>query len=188
MSDIFDHALEFVLRWEGGFVNDPKDPGGATNHGISFRFLKNQAPELADIDRNGDIDADDVFAMTEANARRIYRRIFWEGLKLERLPDPLAMLVMDTAVNMGKSRAVRILQKAITAFDVDIKVDGILGPVTAGPGVRAVAPDLLAREFVVERIRQYAAICKRNETLKRFLHGWVNRTLALHEAVKPLII
>lgn len=177
---MIDQALEFVLQWEGGFVNDPKDPGGATKYGISFRFLKKQVPELADIDRDGDVDRDDIFSLSEEDARRIYRIHFWEALQLHCLPAPMAIAMMDTAVNMGKSRAVRILQEALVRFGFNLAVDGILGPVTRETAFR-VSESLLLREFFLERIWQYLNICNRNKDLRKFLPGWLNRVRDLNK-------
>jgi lysozyme family protein len=177
---MIDQALEFVLQWEGGFVNDPKDPGGATKYGISFRFLKKQAPELADIDKDGDVDADDIFSLSEEDARRIYRIHFWEALQLHRLPEPIAVAMMDTAVNMGKSRAARILQEALVSLGFNLAVDGIIGPKTRAHAVYALE-NLLLRQFFLERIWQYLNICNRNRNLRKFLPGWLNRVRDLNK-------
>jgi len=176
-------ALDFVLKWEGGFIDDPKDPGGATKYGISFRFLKSLAPELADIDRDGDVDFDDIFSLTEDDAVRIYTDRFWNALELSRLPDGLSVVLMDTAVNMGKSRAVKILQLALVQMEFCIVVDGIMGPKTHAAAIM-VSCDLLLRQFFLERIWQYLNICNYNKNLRKFLPGWLNRVRSLNRVTK----
>jgi len=91
----FERAMEFVFRWEGGYVFDPKDPGGETNWGIS----KRQYPML------------DIKDLTKDEARDIYRHKYWDKAGCGQLTWPLNMVVFDTAVNMGVKRALGFLSR-----------------------------------------------------------------------------
>lgn len=173
-------AIDFVLNHEGGYVNDPMDRGGPTKYGISFRFLRDLAPELADIDGDGDVDADDIRALTEADAATLYRDFFWDGLHLSTLPEAPAIAVMDTAVNMGKGRAVKLLQETINSFGSDIAEDGILGSVTRY-FVTEVDPEALWRGYLLGRMHCYHSIVQENKNLSVFLLGWGNRVRDLTE-------
>jgi len=104
-----EQALNFTLRWEGGYVNDPSDPGGKTKYGISDR-------RDGKIDGNADIDGDgtgdvSIEMISLDQATEIYRRYYWEPAGCSGLELPLAVCVFDTAVNMGVSRALKFLQQ-----------------------------------------------------------------------------
>ena len=182
MKTPLNKALNFILEREGGLVNNPKDPGGITNHGISFRFLKQLHPELADIDGDGDVDADDIRALSQDDARTLYKAEFWDGLKLDLLPWRLAIFTMDTAVNMGKSRAVKIVQAALRGQGRIVVVDGLMGPATRA-AIENVDLDILLRNVIAQRAWSYLSLCRRNAQLKAFLFGWLSRVEALEKAV-----
>ena len=139
MPTAFERAHAFTARWEGGLVDHPDDPGGITNHGVSFRWVKDLAEEARrrclgegrhcencsrqggprcemralDMDTDGDVDADDIRACTKEQAAALFRRHFWDKLACDALPLPLAVTLYDGAVNMGPARAVRQLQAAL---------------------------------------------------------------------------
>ena len=116
MTPDFSAAIKTVLKHEGGFVNDPDDPGGATNWGISLRFLKGQGLEVGDVDHDGDIDADDILKMSQSDAIAIYRQAFWVKNGYGSFPDHrVAAKTFDLCVNMGPRQAHKILQRAINA-------------------------------------------------------------------------
>lgn len=92
----FEKSLEFVLRYEGGYVNDPKDPGGETNFGISKRAHPNV----------------DIKNLTKERAGEIYRDCYWEPTLCPSRPPAEALVVFDTAVNCGNKRAMRWAQSA----------------------------------------------------------------------------
>lgn len=96
MNKNFDFAFSFILRWEGGYVNDPNDPGGETKFGISKRSY----PQL------------DIKNLTEEQAKTIYRRDFWERCGCHEMPWPMDVVVFDTAVNCGPARALRWFKQA----------------------------------------------------------------------------
>lgn len=89
----FDKALKFVLKWEGGYSNDPNDPGGETKFGISKRSY----PEL------------DISKLTLEQAKEIYYQNYWLKSGCNELPFPFNIVVFDTAVNMGRRRAMEFL-------------------------------------------------------------------------------
>ena len=93
MNSDFEKALEFVLKWEGGYSNDPNDPGGETKYGISKRSY----PEL------------DISKLTLGQAKEIYYQNYWKKCSCDELPYPFNIIVFDTAVNMGKRKALESL-------------------------------------------------------------------------------
>ena len=175
----FEKAHDFVSRWEGGYVDNPADPGGATNFGISLRFLKQQGLDIGDIDGDGDIDADDIRNLTAKDAAAIMRREFWDGLGLDDLGKPLcAMVLYDTAVNMGPSYARKLLQKAL-----GVPADGEWGQIT-----RSVLRTCDDRKTAVAmchiRRARYHELVKGNAALGAFLRGWLRRVDSLEREVE----
>lgn len=186
MQHRFDKAMAFVEQWEGGFVNDPRDPGGATKYGISLRFLRSLAPELGDVDGDGDVDADDILALTPERARELYRAHFWDPLGLDHIHVLLALPLFDTAVNMGRRRAVTICQETVRDLGVPVAVDGAMGPITreACLLVLKCRHREVGDRFCLRRCGHYSGIIEANTKLSRYMRGWVNRTVALAEAIR----
>ena len=173
----FEKAHAFVARMEGGFVDDPADPGGTTNYGVSLRFLKTQGLEVGDIDGDGDIDADDIRALTPERAAGVLRRSFWDVFPLDNVPDPLALAVYDTAVNMGVGQAKRLTQKALS-----VDADGRWGPLTWA-AIKA-CTETAALALVECRRARYAALVRNNPALGKFSRGWENRLKALEKEIR----
>jgi lysozyme family protein len=182
MIDRFHDAVDDVLLKEGGFVNHPADPGGATNWGVSLRFLLSERPELftgitLDQDRDGDVDAEDVRDMPRETAIEIYRRCWWDRYGYHRLAVGVGEKVFDMSVNMGPGQAHRLLQQSINDCGGTVAVDGALGPLTVAAANAIDAQRLLDRL----RLRQagfYRALVAQNATLGVFLRGWLNRAAA----------
>jgi lysozyme family protein len=141
-----------VLLEEGGLVDNPKDPGGLTNFGISQRAYPNV----------------NIRGLTAQNATEIYRRDYWPAAHGEELPWPLCLFALDHAVNAGPAGAIRILQR-----ELGLAVDGVFGPATrnalASRGPEAM--QALAERFVVGRIRYYLSL----PTAETFGVGWCGR-------------
>ncbi len=180
----FEHALAFCLKWEGGYVDDPDDPGGATNYGISLRYLKGLPLPYADIDGDGDVDKYDIRSLTPQKAGKLYWRDFWDAPGLDRLCDaerPLfAIAVFDTAVNMGVGRAKRLAQKAAGTRD-----DGIWGPKTWNAFANT-TDAVLARSLCKLRRRHCRAIVRARPRSKKFLAGWLRRASDLEKVLERL--
>ena len=156
-DETFETAIRLVLQHEGGYVNDPDDPGGETNFGISRRTY----PDL------------DIKNLTGEEATEIYRRDWWDKNRFGEIePGSLATGLFDVAVNAGTSRAVTALQKALTATGVSVSVDGKLGPATLAAANGHAKPDALVREFCAQRVMYYTGLEK-----PKYLLGWVRRAL-----------
>jgi len=152
----FDEIIEVVLEHEGGYVNDPKDPGGETNFGIAKRS-------------NPDVD---IKNFTKAEATLIYKTKYWDKNKVESLPEELWHIYFDMCVNMGRSRAVKILQQSAVNRGRNIKVDGGLGPNT----IKALKGVELERVRAF-RVRYYVELVNKKPDLEKFYFGWFRRAL-----------
>lgn len=176
----FDIAIKTVLQHEGGFVNDPRDPGGATNYGVSLRWLRqlgelNAADVLVgDFDNDGDVDADDIRKMQVTDAINLYRKYWWEKYGYEKIQDQaLATKTFDLAVNMGATAAHRCLQRAVRAATREVLLeDGILGPRTLS--VVNNAPSLV----LLAAYRSEAAAYYRLLKKPHYENGWLRRAYA----------
>lgn len=150
MND-FKKAVEFVLKHEGGYVNDPHDAGGETNYGISKRAYPNV----------------DIKNLTRDQAIEIYKRDYWDKLPAT-LPAAVHCVLFDCAVNAGIGRALRILQAAIK-----VGQDGKWGGLSQSALNKYDVNDLLLK-FVTERVMFYSTLT----TFGRYGKGWVSRSLA----------
>jgi len=154
----FKDAVKIILKHEGGYVNDPVDPGGETNMGIS----KKAYPYL------------NIKELTKKDAEDIYFKDYWLKAKVKKIPEELRMIYFDMVVNMGKSRAVKILQTAISAKGVKTTVDGGIGPQTISNALKSgLEPDRL-RSY---RVKYYADLINRKSSLEKYWFGWYRRAL-----------
>ncbi|MDO9499020.1 glycoside hydrolase family 108 protein [Falsiroseomonas sp.] len=164
----FAQAMDFVLRFEGGFVDDPADPGGATNLGISLRYARSKG-RLLDLDRDGDVDAADIRLITKEIASDLYRRDFWDAVQGDDLPAAIAVVAFDAAINCGPARSIRRMQGAVGASQ-----DGVLGPRTRLAISRA-TPGPVVAEMLAQRFVHHANL----PTWRNFGVGWARRCAAL---------
>jgi lysozyme family protein len=169
-STAFDAALPFVLRWEGGFVDHPKDPGGRTNKGVTQRVY------TAWRARRG-LPHQDVRHITDAEVKAIYESDYWLPPRCDQLPARLDLVQFDTAVNMGPGRAVRFLQAA-----VGCGVDGQFGTGTAQAVARCEPRSALAA-YCSAREGYYRRLVAAKPDLQVFLKGWLNRLNSLRREV-----
>lgn len=124
MKKNFKTIMDHVFQWEGGYVDHPRDPGGATNMGITIHTMK---ALKQDLDNDGDVDKDDVRLVTRPVAEAIYKSMYWKPVKADLLPSGLDLVLVDAAINSGPRASVRWLQRAL-----GVSPDGALGPITLG--------------------------------------------------------
>ena len=125
MQRISDIAKEIVAR-EGGFVDDPDDPGGATKHGVTIHTLRRLG---LDLDGDGDSDLADLHALTRQDAEAIFVEHYFHRPRIDALPEALQASVFDMYVNAGRN-AVTILQTLLREMGQAVAVDGVIGPQT----------------------------------------------------------
>ena len=179
MKSVHDLAAEIVAR-EGGFVNDPDDPGGATKHGVTLNTLRRLG---IDINRDTRIDVADVRALTAAQAVDIYVEHYFRRTRIAALPEVLQASVFDMYVNAG-ANAVKVLQRLLTSMGFPCDADGQIGPQT----LRAVqmaaeaAPSHLADAYGIARRNYYYALADARPASRKYARrrdggkgGWITR-------------
>lgn len=165
---LFLRAAEVVLGVEGGYVDDPQDRGGPTNWGVSLRALLGLPAEerrVFDIDRDGDLDREDVRAMPREAALDLYRRRYWDAIRCGEMPGPVALLAFDCAVNQGPATAATLLQAAAR-----VRMDGRIGPLTLAALRRRDSYEMAA-DYAGDRALHYVG-CR---DFARFGRGWLDR-------------
>ncbi len=158
MEDRFDRAFDILAVHEGGYVNHPKDPGGATNKGVtqrtynSFRARQGQGPR-------------DVRDITDLEVEAIYRSQYWATVKADQLPPGLAYCVFDASVNSGPAQAAKWLQEIIGA-----RIDGVVGNETLS---KIAGRDVL--EIITRYCQMRLAFMRRLKHWPTFKRGWSRR-------------
>lgn len=159
----FRYAVEVVLRHEGGYVNDPDDPGGETKYGISKRSYPNL----------------DIKRLTREKAAEIYYVDWWQRYRYDRLESiDIAAKVLDLSVNVGPRQAHVMLQRALHAAGMEyVVVDGIIGPQTIEAANRA-NPAMVIAALRAEAAAYYRRLIETNPKLAKFERGWMRRAYA----------
>ena len=179
MPDVRQIAAEIVAR-EGGFVDDPDDSGGATKHGVTLSTLRRLG---LDLDRDGDVDEQDVRRVSRDLAIDLFVQHYFEAPRIANLPQVLHTSVFDMQVNSG-SNAVKILQRLLNQMGQRVLVDGLIGPQTiaATEAAAAMAPDHLADAYAIARRNYYFGLADRRASLRKFVRtrrgakgGWITR-------------
>jgi lysozyme family protein len=153
-----------IIEREGGFVNHPADRGGPTKFGITLSTLA--------AFRGFAVTANDVMAMSRAEAEEIYRERYIDRPGFSRIVSSrLRATLVDTAVLHGPDRAVRWLQEALR-----VKVDGVLGPKTAA-AANAASDIALIKAVTAQRILHFHQIVTADPGQAVFIRGWVHRVL-----------
>ncbi len=153
----FEQSLARVLKHEGGFVNHPRDPGGATNKGITIatyrRFVK----------RGGTVR--DLKNITDAQVAKVYKKQYWDKVQADHLPSGVDYAVFDFAVNSGPGRAAKFLQRVVGA-----RADGVIGDQTLA-AVRSKNPAAIVGEVCDTRLAWLQGL----RTFTTFGKGWTRR-------------
>lgn len=163
----FERAVEFVLKQEGGFVQHPQDPGGATNFGITLETLSRA--------RGWRVSVDDIRQLTKEEAVEIYLHFYWNAVRADEFPSGLDLAFFDLAVNSGPKQAIMLLQKVL-----EVEVDGVIGPVTLDA-----ARNIAAIEAIRRLTRERLGFLSRLAIWPVFGRGWRRRVLDVErEAIR----
>lgn len=186
-DDVFDFALSLVLRQEGGFSDNPADHGGATNFGISLRFLRDlPIDKLKKYGIFEPVSVETIRNLTLDQAKNIYFHEFWEGKNFDKIIERnITAYLFDCCVNLGHSTGIRIMQQAICAAKSKrnaVSEDGILGDATV-IAINEVGIHLLA-PMIALRAGYYRFLANTYPRNGRFLDGWLNRTYGFLDKYK----
>lgn len=160
----FEICIPRILKHEGGFVDHPSDPGGATNKGITIATYRRY------IKKNGTVA--DLKKLTTAEAVKVYKAEYWDNVRGNDLPVGVDYVVADFGVNSGPSRAIKHLQRA-----VGVTEDGQLGPQTMA-AIKRVPPAVIVQRITDSRME----FLKGLRTWHTFKNGWTSRVQGVRSA------
>lgn len=162
-------ALARILRAEGGYVNDPADPGGPTNLGITLAVYQSIHPGAT---------IRDLRSITRDEARAIYTELYIQKPGFDRLPPAIIPQMADIGVNSGPPRAIKLLQAALNTLGQSVSVDGLLGAATEAAAAIVTAADggrALNNTLAAGRTAFYRGIVRNDPSRQKFLAGWLKR-------------
>ena len=186
MPSVEEVAAQIVAR-EGGYVNDPDDPGGPTNYGVTVGTMKALG---LDLNKDGRTDATDVRMLTRAQAQQIFVEHYFRRPRLAELPESVQASVFDMYVNAG-TNAVKILQRLIARIGFAATADGVIGPQTiaAARNAAAAAPDHFADAYGIARRNYYYSLADQRPASRKYARtkaggkgGWITRA---EEFIQP---
>ncbi|MPQ95008.1 holin-associated N-acetylmuramidase [Thioclava sp. JE_KL1] len=179
MKSVTQIAAEIVAR-EGGYVDDPDDPGGATKHGVTLGTLRRLGRDLTG---DGRVDEMDIRALDPGQAAEIFIEHYYKSPRIDRLPPSVQASVFDMYVNAG-GNAVVILQRLLGDMGQRVVVDGIIGPQTiaAAELADAAAPGYFADAYGIARRNYYYRIADARPASRKYATtragrkgGWIRR-------------
>lgn len=179
MRTVRQIAEEIVAR-EGGYVNDPDDPGGATKHGVTVGTLRRLGLDLTG---DGLVDAADVRRLSRQQAEDIFVRHYFQAPGIAQLPEVLQASVFDMYVNAG-SQAVNLLQRLLRDMGQAVAADGVIGPQTSAAAAAVCAQDgaLVRDAYGIARRNYYFELADRRPASRKYARsrgggkgGWIKR-------------
>lgn len=179
MPSVEEVAAQIVAR-EGGYVNDPEDPGGATNYGVTIGTMMSLG---LDLNKDRRVDATDVRMLTRAQAQQIFVEHYFRRPRLSDLPPAVQASVFDMYVNAG-TNAVKILQRLVARMGFSATADGVIGPqtVAAAHDAAAAAPDHFADAYGIARRNYYYSLADQRPASRKYARsksggkgGWITR-------------
>lgn len=176
MTTKFMTACLSTITHEGGYNDIKNDKGGATNWGVSLRFLKGINE---DTDGDGVITYLDIKKLTKDQAISIYHDNFWKAI-YEKMPDKLAAKVFDVSVNAGSSRAHILLQRALNKIGAKLTVDGLIGNATLTE-IAKYTDQAIVNAYCEVQLEFYKGLVARDASQSIFLAGWTNRAKYLRK-------
>lgn len=160
--DPFEVAVAAIFESEGGEGNDPDDPGGHTNMGITEGTL-----EVAKT--TGYVAQDATISnLTREQAKNIYKHLFWDPVGADKFPPALALVVFDAAVNQGVPTAIIMLQVVLK-----VRTDGVVGPKTIAAATKS-SPKV-RDAFLAKRALRYGELVAARPYMRKFMEGWIKR-------------
>jgi len=179
MQTVRQIATEIVAR-EGGFVDDPDDPGGATKYGVTIHTMRRLGLDLS---HDGKVDSADIHMLSQPQAVDIFVQHYFEFPRLDLLPNVLHPSVFDMYVNAG-NQAVKILQRLLREMGFELAVDGMVGPKTAQASRHAAEPEPIALRdaYGVARRNYYFRLADHRPASRKYARtraggkgGWIKR-------------
>jgi lysozyme family protein len=164
MKHNWEEAFAHVLKYEGGYVNHPSDPGGMTNLGVTKRVWEEWTGKPA--------TEADMRSLTPEMVGPLYKKRYWDVVRGDDLPSGVDFCVFDCAVNAGPGRASKFLQQA-----VGVLADGQIGPMTIA-AVTAKPADEVIQAFCDLREAHFKSL----STFATFGKGWMNRLSSVEAA------
>lgn len=162
LANQFTRIQVYIDKWEGGYVDHPNDPGGATNMGITLATLSRW--------RGGAVSKAELKALTRVEQRQIMKAFYYDVVRGDEMPAAAAAMTYNAAVLHGPSRGARFLQAALAAQGLEVAVDGAVGRQTLGAAARADLPRLIA-DFASTQERFLRSL----HHFGTFGKGWLNR-------------
>lgn len=171
---------EAIVAREGGYVNDPDDPGGATNFGVTIGTMRQLGLDLND---DGDVTSKDLRALSRYRATGIFVDRYFHAPGIGQLPEMLWETVFDMQVNAGNN-AIKILQRLLTRMGLPCAADGVIGPATIDAAQRAaqIAPDHLVDAYGIARRNYYFVLADSRPASRKYARtraggkgGWITR-------------
>ncbi len=176
----FDLFLPMLLRFEGGYVDDPDDPGGETNKGITMAVFRECSHELLGIEPT----SHNLKGLTDAQAGIIYRARYWNKMNGDSFTSQeLANIVCDFYVNAG-TRATALLQRLMNGMGAHVVEDGIIGSASLR-ALKGLAQEELYRQYKQGRIAFYRKLAEEKPSLAKFLSGWLKRVNSFPDSLPP---
>lgn len=168
MKENFEKCFALVIKNEGGYVDNPKDPGGATNLGCTKKVWEEWIGH--------EVTKDDIRALTHADVMPLYKKRYWDAVKGDNLPDGVDYAVFDLAINSGPGKAAKTLQSVLGA-----NPDGQIGPATLRT-LEAADPRDVATKVCEARL----AFLQGLATFATFGKGWTRRVAEVQAAAKDM--
>lgn len=170
----FNTYAQFLLSWEGGYVNDKDDSGGATMCGVTIAAWTSYCRQ-----HGMRATTQTLRSMTKEQWSEIMKNGYWDAVWGDHIHSlSIASMMADWAINSGPKRVVKYVQRILPG----ISVDGIMGPKTLNR-INAMKPSVLFAEIRKARLNYYAGLAEKDESKKKFLEGWKNRVNAMQFGV-----
>jgi lysozyme family protein len=173
MNTNFDMSFDRVMQSEGGYVWDKDDAGGETNLGVTIGAWG------AYLGR--EIKPGEMKTLTRSDVKPFYKKMYWDKVRGDDLPQGVDYAVFDFAVNAGPGRAAKFLQQSVGATP-----DGAIGPGTMALVSKATPTDIL-QKFAQQKEAFYNSLAEKNPTQQKFLTGWLSRVAHVQTAASSLL-